>query len=420
MGRKYRQNWKNIAQNALIAVLSVSSILLFLDVYNLFSGSSDKLSSPSSGGISSSSSISKLTDLTAPVRVAVTGAYGRYGNLGLTTTDEGFSSLGALLREALGSSDTLTSCTKSQFRSSLSHTGIFYDFQAVLPLSVLGGLVGAGVKNTSVSSRRIILCKEEGGVKLYLSDGSSYFCCSTQTPTADLTKAVNHYQLGNASFAFELNSARTLAPYSLFLTGEQPVYPRLTASSPLSDTTALLKALGFNPHTNNRYSDSDGAQVIMDGTRTLRIQNDGLVTYQDERGSALKIGRSGSALTAKEAVLGCYRLLASSGVNFGGASLFLKSYRSDTVKKILEFDYQYQGTQIRLGDGTAAVQIVLRGTTVSSLRLYVRKYLPSGKDSLLLPLRQAIALGSGHTGKELRICYADSGLAEADAGWQIS
>lgn len=417
---KKQRDRKNVTQNILIVLLSISSILLFLDVSNVFSDSRSKLSSLFSGSNSSSeeSVAAKLSDLAAPVNVAVTGAYGRYGNLALTTTDENFSALGTLLREALGSSDKFTACTKNQFRSSLSSTSIFYDFQAILPLPVLGGLVGASVKNATISARRVILCAENNGVKLYFSDGTSHFCCSTQTPKPDLAKVVNHYQLGNAAFAFELGSARDLAPYSLFLTGEQPAYSRLTAANPLNDITELLKALEFNPHTNNRYTDSDGAQVIMDGNRTLRIQTNGLVTYQDEDGDVLHISASGSSPTAREAILGCYRLLVSSGGNSGNANLFLKSYQSDKNKKVLQFDYQYHGTQICRSNGTAAAQIVLYGTTVSSLQFYIRRYLPSGKNSLLLPLRQAIALSSKRTGKELKICYADSGLAETDAGWQ--
>lgn len=417
---KAQRDRKNVVQNTLIALLSISALLLFLDVFHVFPDSS--FSSLFSGNSSSveESAVTKLTDLSAPVNIAVTGAYGRYGNLSLTTTDEDFSALGTLLREALGSSGKFAACTKNQFRAALSSTDVFYDFQAILPLPVLGGLVGSSVKNASISARYVALCAEEDGVKLYFSDGASYFCCSTQTPKTDLAKAVNRYQLGNASFAFELNSAQKLAPYSLFLTGEQPAYARLTAANPLTDTTALFKALGFNPHTNNRYTDSNGAQVIMDGNRTLRIQSNGLVAYQDEEGNALKLNAGGSSLTAKEAVLGCYRLLSSGGGNFGNASLFLKSYQSGEDKKVLEFDYQYRGTQIRRGNGDAAAQIVLRGTSVSSLRFYVRRYLPSGKDSLLLPLRQALALGGRHTGKELKICYADSGLAQVDAGWQTN
>lgn len=416
---KKRRDRKNIVQNLLILLLSLSGIFLFLDVSNVFTDTSSKLTSLFSGSSSvEETNVTKLTDLSAPVHIAVTGAYGRYGNMALTTNGEDFSPLGTLLREALGSAGAFTDCTKAQFRAALASTNIFYDFQAVLPLPVLSGLVGAAGKDSSRSARRVILCAEKDGVKLYLSDGTAFFCCSTQTPKTDLAKAVNHYQLGNASFAFELTSAQALAPYSLFLTGEQPSYPKLTAANPLTDTEPLLKALGFNTHTNNRYTDSDGTQVIMDGSRTLRVQTNGYVIYQDEGAEALHISASSTTPSDREAVLGCYRLLTSAGGSFGNASLFLKSCQSDESKKVLTFDYQYNGTAIRRSNSTPAAQITLQGTTVSSLRFSVRRYLPSGKDSLLLPLRQALALA--RAGRELQICYADSGLAEVSAAWQTN
>lgn len=419
---KRRTGWKNTLQNILIVLLSMSAILLFLDISNVFSGSKSSLSSLLSGNDPTvgTSAPTKLADISAPVSVAIAGAYGRYGNLTLTTTDEDFSSLGTLLREALGSSGAFAACSKRQFRSALSSSGIYYDFRTVLPLSVLGGLVGASVKNTVLSARRMVLCSAQNGVLLYITDDNSFYCCTTQAPKADLSKAISCYQLGNVSFAFELSSAMNLAPYSLFLTEEQPAFPTLIASNPLNTTAPLLKAMGFNPHTKNRYTDSSGTLVVVDGNRTLHIQTNGLVTYQDEDSNALQVSTSAKeTLSDKDAVIGCYRLLVAGNNNSGNASLFLKNIQPGKDGQTLKFDYQISGTQIRRGNGMPAAQIVLRGNAVSSLRFYVRRYLPSEKESLILPLRQALALAEKHTGKELKICYADNGASSVTAGWQI-
>lgn len=420
--KKWRTGLKNAFQNLLIVLLSISAVLLFLDVSNVFSDSKSSFSSLLSGNDPTveASTLTKLADISAPVSVAVAGAYGRYGNLALTTTDEDFSSLGTLLRETLGSSNTFVACSKSQFRTALLSSGIYYDFRTALPLSVLGGLVGASIKNTALSARRVVLCSAQNSVLLYITDDNSFYCCTTQTPKTDLSKAINCYQLGNASFAFELSSAMNLAPYSLFLTGEQSTFSTLTASNPLSDTAPLLKAMGFNPHTKNRYTDSSGTLVVVDGNRTLRIQTNGLVTYQDEDSSALQVSASAKGTLAdKDAVIGCYQLLVAGNSNSGNASLFLKSIQPGKDGQTLEFDYQISGTQIRRSNGMPAVQIVLRENAVSSLRFYVRRYLPSEKDSLVLPLRQALALAEKHAGKELEICYTDNGASSVTAGWQI-
>lgn len=422
---KRRRDLKNTVQNLLIIVLSCSAFFLFMKTAGVFSSKNVSLQEIFSGNadtLDQNVNLTKLTDISAPVHITVTGVYGRYGNLSFTTTDENFSSLGALLREALGSAGTFASCTESQFRSALGTTGVYYDFCADLPLSILGGMVGTKTQEISRSARRVLLSSENGGVKLYLAGGNSFCCCTTRVPKADLTRIINSYQLGNASFAFELASASKLAPYSLLLTGEQPSYPKLNASNPLKDTTSgLLTAFGFNPRTKSRYPESGGTQVIVDGNRTLRIQTDGTVLYQGGDNASLKIS-TGKKPSEQKIVLGCYELLSSAlGIGENDAFLCLQDIQQNGKKQVLQFNYQMNGTLILRSSGAPAVKIVLSGTTVSSISLYARQYtISSNKSSLILPLKQALAIAGKHAGAELSIGYSDAGDASIPAGWLIT
>lgn len=119
----------------------------------------------------------------------------------MTTTDKAFTeSLRSLLRGALGSAQTFTPCSGEEFLSAISGVSIYYDFLNPLPLSVLAGLVGEASDNETISARQLVLAdRGEDGVRLYLSDGSTYLSCSVAVSASRLADTVSSYELGGAS-----------------------------------------------------------------------------------------------------------------------------------------------------------------------------------------------------------------------------
>lgn len=419
---KHRHVGRNLIQNLAIILLSVSAALLFIWTYALSSkAGSSYLSNLLSPGIiagETAAAPTRLTELPAPVILAVTGKYGRSGNISLCTTDQEFAAPGSLLREALGSAGTPAACTEKDFRAALNLTSVYCDFRTSLPLSLLGSLLGADDAPAAGSARRLLLSAGEDGARLYLTDGETYSCCTTRVTSSALSKLAGSYQLGSASFAFELEGGADLAPYSLLLTGAQPTLPALSAASAFSDSSASLTALGFNPHTKSRYTEIDGTDLIRDGDRTLRLRPDGRLLYDSGGDDAVQLSAAGETLTAEEAALGSYRLLT--GLLSGGDSgptLALCGMEQHGDARTLLFDYQLDGIPIRRSDGTPAARITLTGAVVSSLSLQVRQYSPTGGESLLLPLTQALAIANRHAGAELEICYTDSGSSGVSAGW---
>lgn len=418
--KKARWSRKSIIQNLTILILSVSAVLLMIETgLSSQETSSSYLSTLFSQGVPSSGNNGSAPKPSAPVQVAVTGTYGRYADLTLTTADDAFSSLGSLLCEALGSADNASTCSEEAFRASLGGTSVYYDFGTALPLSVLANLMGSSEIKDEQTVRRLLLAASNSTVFLYLSNGSEYSCCQTRIPLETLSQLVGHYQLGNASFAFDLKDSAELAPYSLFLTGEQASYPILSASSVSNDSDALLKSFGMNPHTNSRYTESSGTEVIREGERTLRLQSNGSVFFQDnEKPTALQITSKGDTPTAVEAASGAYRLLSSLLDSSGSdASLCLRSAVLTGTVWSLQFDYQAGGVLIRQSDGLPSAEIVLNGTAVTSCSLRLRQYKLTEKDSLLLPLTQALAVAKSHAGTTLEIDYLDSGTGSVSATW---
>lgn len=431
--RQKKRGKLDILQNIAITVLSVSAALLFLrtQLYTLSpsGGQLDRLLS----GPSASSSIVASTaasELQTPVHVAISGdgAYGRYGNLTLTTADEAFASLKTFLQEALGSARMFSSSDENAFFAALNRTSVYYDFLEPLPLSVLAELIGASAEEEYISARQLILsASEDGIVQLTLSDGAgSYFRCDTAISSSDLLAAVNHFELGNGYFAFDYTDLdghySRVSPSSLFL-DPLPTLPVLAVSSSLSDSSGILSNLGFNPHTNSRYTEANGTEVIVEGNHSVRLLPDGTVRYKgsDEASeSALTVEAVGDIPTLQEAAIGVSDLLSQLMRHYpNDASLYLLSIQHSGERTTLLFDYQFSGIPIRFSDGAPAAEVQLTGTCVSALSLRLRQYAAGTNPSLLLPTKQAVAIAAQQPGQELFIGYTDNGGSTSSANWLL-
>ena len=62
-------------------------------------------------------------------------------------------------------------------------------------------------------------------------------------------------------------------------------------------------------------------------------------------------------------------------------------------------------------------QVTVTDGVVSAMTFRVRQYTVSGSTSLLLPLRQTLAIAAQQEGPELSIGYDDSGAGTAGAAW---
>lgn len=401
---------RDILQNVLIVLLTVTAFLqLYLLLRPADSGAGRRQTVPIP------ETVTELTAVPTPLRLAVTGAYGRYGDLAMTTTDEDFAGPGSLLREALGSAGSFQDCRESDFRSALTAVSVYYDFENVLPLSVAAELVGADAPPAELAVRRLVLAIGEDGVELYLTDGILYHRCATKVAPASLEDLVGSYQPGGAAFAFELGET-ALDPYTLLPTEELPEYLEFSVQDTAGSADELLSAVGFNPSTKDRYTASNGTQVIGEGERTLRIQPDGTVDYDGGADEALSISAAGQTATAGEAVLGSYqflyRLLSS------GGALALQSVEPAAEDDwLLTFDYQVNGVPVRLSGGEPAAVVEIHGLQIVRFTLHPRQYLPMADTSRLLPLTQALAIARTYAGRELNICYTDTGAGTITAGW---
>lgn len=413
-----RQDRRNLVQNILITLLALSAAVLFTQtqLYNLNLTTSEAPSGPAQ-------SAAPAAELAAPVRTAVTGDYGRCGGLTRTTGDPVFADpLGRRLLEALGSARDYVPCSRGDFLRALRGPSLYYDFLEPLPLSVLAGLLGGGEDvspREDLSARRLLIVPQEGGAVLYLWDGGeNCFRASTAVSSDSLEQVISRYELGDASFAMDGGGLeRELDPCSL-LPAQPPELPSFTLGNPLAGGTDwLLSALGFNPRSRTRHTESSGTELIIDGDRTLRIRPDNTIHYQSGNEPILRVKAAGDLPTAREAALGAGSLLSSLLAPVSGElQPWLQSLRRSGDVTALRFGYQLKGVPVRFQDGGFAAEITLTGSAVTALSLRFRQYNAAEEPSLLLPLPQALAVAAASPGKELSIGYVERG-GECRAYW---
>ncbi len=414
---EHRRSRRDLLQNILIALLTLSAAALFVQTqfYSL-----DLPAGYGGGAAGADQSAAPAAELAAPVRTAVTGDYGRHGGMALTTADAAFADpLGRRLLEALGSARDYAPCPPGDFLRALEGPSLYYDFLEPLPLSVLAGLLGSGEESfPDLSARRLLLALRQDGVSLYLWDGGEdCFQAATAVPADILEQVIGRYELGNASFAMDGGPGKALDPCSL-LPAQPPELAAYTLGSPLAGGTDwLLSALGFSLQGRTRHTESNGTELIMDGDRTLRIRPDGSVYYQSGNDPSLRVESAGELPTGWEAARGAGSLLGGllSPVS-GEARLWIRSIRRSGDVTVLRFGYHLEGTPVRFQDGGFAAEITLTGSAVTSLSLRFRQYNPAAESSLLLPLPQALAVAAASPGKELSIGYVERS-GECRACW---
>lgn len=417
-------------QNLAIILLSLSAVFLLLQT-PLFGAFADKTlpelagdlfsAEPSSGGTVEV----ELSGLAAPVRVVYTGEYTRCGADALTMTDNGFSRAGSLLGEALASAGAMVPSTEEAFLSALETSGIYYDFTAGLPLEILCDTLGTSAPiSHAVFVRRALLCSGGNTVSLYLLDqNGTCYAFSTALHGSVLTEFLSSLEGSAAGFSFtEGDAYGELSPFTLVM-GEPTQRYMLSASGSLtSDLSELLRLAEFNPHTENRYTESSGTTVVREAYGTLRITADGTVTYRSgsaEAGALYSVPTDHSAASLTESVAAAQRLASTLlQKNGGAASLYLSGVEENAKGCTVTLDYVIDGTPLRFADGSHAVSVTVEGRSITAFSLHFRSYALTDIPALLLPIRQAAAIArKSHAGSELSVFYVDSGTDSVGVSW---
>ena len=183
----------------------------------------------------------------------------------------------------------------------------------------------------------------------------------------------------------------------------------------------LLETMDFNLRTAAVYEAADGT-VIQEGSDTLRLQTNGRLSFHGAESGQARY----QALSAREKDLQikAEEILEAVTTDWRGeAGLRCQSIRTLEDGQVeLTFCYLLNGTPVQLWDEGWAARFVFSGSDLMSFTICLRRYTGTDQTLQALPERQAAAAASalGQAGKELQLCYLDTGTGEmVTADWTV-
>lgn len=420
------------AQNLIIALLTLSFVLLLLQTPLFGDAQNGTLSATVRGWFSGTQSTVSteedvLTALSVPVRIVHTNDFLRSGADALTTTDSAFEEAGSFLGEAIGSAHGISSAAESVFLSALEGAGIYFDFADELPLEVLAARLGVQSPTTrELNVRRcLVSIGDADSALLYLQDSEQgVFCFSTAVSAAEMRDYLESQNGGSVDFAFSLGEDyASLSPYTLLFAAPE-TRSELSAANALGDYSAeeLLRRAEFNPHTQDWYTESSGTVVYIEGQRKLYLHPDGTLSYNGaaaESGSLFAVTAADPAHPTRTELCAAARSLVGTLTQgrLGDAALYLAGMESDEDGATVFFDYMALGTPIRFADGAHAAEVRIEHGSVTAFTLRVRRYTLTERSSLLLPISLARAVAQRYPNCELTAAYIDSYADTVSASW---
>jgi len=422
------KRWLEWGKDLVIVLLTVSAgVLIWLSPLVQGSGLTDLL--PQSGGDSAGGTASPqaLSHAAIPLRMTAGTGLGLYAaQYDQAAVDALFDMAGPLLGEALESAGDPrdldeTGGGENSWRGLLGRPHLYFGYAEPVPLAVLQRwLKPEGTAPArSGSARHILLAARSDGllVLCWRDEAGGYHLCATGLEAAlHLDPILERLTPNSAFFAFEDETFRdVLDPYTLFTSQDlrAPVY-QCANPVPLTDSariSQLLSALSFSDL--NRASGS-AASIYVDGDDTLRLYADGLVRchagqgrYQADSGLAGAVQASWSLAQAALEPL-C-----------GEARLYLASAREEDGGYTVSFGYCLNGSPVHLLDQGWCARFTVRDGWVTDFTLYPRAYSDAGRDTLLLPAKNAAAALTALSSDplELVVQYQDAGGEEAEPRW---
>lgn len=404
-------------QNVALVVLTLSAVFLLLSFFHLRGGWTARFQTllavrPAAGGQEEASGVGEL--LAAPhIMVTSDSEYGRCGRLYTPAGDALLEKMLPLFGEALGSADQVGAAADQTLRAGLGKSSLYLDLTVELPLEVVAAWLGERTVFDRTVRAMALTTEGRDTAVLYLCGGEGeifrYFTALPASAVEALTESVSP---NGSLFAYETNYA-PLAPYTV-LVREAEGLPQVRSELPATYSSyRLLTALDFNAHTNSRYAEPGGTEVVMDGRRTLRIGPEGTVTYDSGEEDA---GGRGGAL---EALRAAGRLAAALTGGVDASPLYLRRLEEREDGYLVGFQYQVEGVPVRFPDEADALTVLVRGAGIAEFTCRCRTYVPEEEASVLLPPIMAAAIASLYPEGELSLGYVDSGSGRLHADWLV-
>ncbi|MCI8828103.1 MAG: hypothetical protein HFE98_04545 [Ruminiclostridium sp.] len=227
-------------------------------------------------------------------------------------------------------------------------------------------------------------------------------------------------QAVGSHFAFELEEVE-LPSYQL-VRDRPPNCPVYVTANPLAGLDndgrgALLERLSFNPKAVSIHETADGT-LIHEGADSLRLQKNGKLIYHGAENGEARY----QALSVRDRDLQRKAEEILSLVSVGQGQLCCQGVTSlgDQGTEVT-FYYLLNGARVNLWDKDYGARFVFQGNNLLSYEIFLRDYSQTEQRCAIPPLRQAAAAAQtmGQGGRELQVCYQDSGEEFIYAHWAV-
>ena len=396
MRRKSDHHVRNAIQNIAILLLVLSALVL-LYATGLPHTATMTQFFPSTSASGTASTV-EGTAAPFPVRIASRSSSLLQAWPNETTADDVFSDFGTLLLDALHSSTDGQPIPEAEFQRALENDGIYYDFLNSLPLPVLERTLGGSGDAPHFSARALLISVlQDKTLTLYAWDSATdtYFCWQTDAPSSHLSQIMDRHKGIDAEFAFLCGEPYSaLHSYSLIPT-EVVSMPALNQTPVMNEALidTVLTQLEFNVHSQSRYPETNGTEVVVQGNRVIRFAPDGTISYTGAEDSIplLSVSRTENDDFQWQQIAAAQKLVSVlSGTQLGDLSLHLtESHTTETTAEI-SFDYQIGGYPLLFPEEHAATVRIQNGS-ITEFTLHLRSCTKSDNLSTLLPVLQAAA-----------------------------
>lgn len=335
---------------------------------------------------------------------------------------EGISELFAyssqILKEAMGNFSQVEEITQEEFCSALSTApSLYYQWLQPVPLYLLELYLSNGSTAENTSYVQVILLSPwKDSMALFYQEQNRFYVAPVDAIEEQRLESVLEHFFGSPKeFAFQQEELSNLHPLTILEQGslEKTMYQ----TSSLSDMgfDSLLDTLGFP--SNSKYSVSDGT-VFRGSSDSLRLSQEGQITYQGEEGSRYNLPKESLHITLLEQIEGCRRFALQVLEHLNSPLELQVSHISlDAEAVYLEFSATLEGVPLAFGDSLVAGSFSLYQEEIRSFSLWHRNYQPSEGKTPLLPAAQASSILPHYGSQELLLVYQDSGSDWVSATW---
>ena len=407
---------KNKVQNAVIALLSATAILLF--VFTAVSGSGFVFSSaPDDGAERAELQSGSLMPVAAVLND------GECSLLGQTRLLVPYLEVvRPILVELLGSATSPTVCESEDWIRALTGKGVLLDYGTVLPVAVIGGEAEGLLAGLQADSLLISLDKDLAELYLY-ADGVCYVA-ATALKTTDLEPRLLGSEGEAVVYACMLDkTGAALTPHSAVPIAAQTA--GVLTRTPLCDENGsyererqmiLLEAFGFDSYTARSYADASSGRVFLAEGGTLRAGGDGSLTFvaSDETAVAAMLGDSAACVDRASAILAdCIAGLTNV------PRYVLSAVETQGDRTVASFDAWYDGAVLVAANGSrTAARFVFQGDLLVQAEVALFAVSVSGTDAAAPQLNpQALLAGLTGDGSSGRLSRA---YLERDNAWQAA